>query len=199
MNIALFGGAFNPIHKAHILLAERAMEEFDIDRTILMPTYISPHKNTTARVSYNHRMAMCRLASKDDSRFIVSDLESHIEGKSYSYKTLSILKEQYNDDNLFMIIGADMYMSLLSWKNPQQIFDLASIITCPRDNDDYNSLLEYSKVLKKEGCSSYILKEPIMQLSSTYIRENVSLASKQDFIDKSVYEYIEKNKLYGVK
>lgn len=199
MNIALFGGAFNPIHKAHILLAQKAMDEFYIDKTILMPTFISPHKDTTSKVSYSHRMAMCSLASKSDQRFIVSDLESHIEGKSYSYKTLSILKEEYKEDNLFMIIGADMYMSLLSWKNPKEIFHLASIITCPRDNDDYNSLLEYSMVLQKEGCTSYILQEPIMQLSSTYIRENISQANKREFIDKSVYEYIEKNKLYGVK
>ena len=199
MNIALFGGAFNPIHKAHILLAQKAMEEFSIDKTILMPTFVSPHKDTTSGVSYVHRVAMCKLASKSDSRFIVSDLESHIEGKSYSYKTLSILREEYKNDNLFMIIGADMYMSLLRWKNPQEIFSLASIITCPRDNDNYNSLLKYSRVLKKEGCDSYILKEPIMQLSSTYIRENVSLANKQDYLDKSVYEYILKNKLYGVK
>ena len=199
MNIALFGGAFNPIHKAHILLAQKAMNEFDIDKTILMPTFISPHKDTTSTVSYYHRMSMCSLATRGDSRFVVSDLESHIEGKSYSYKTLSILKEQYKEDNLFMIIGADMYMSLLKWKNPQDIFSLTSIITCPRDNDDYNSLIEYSKVLKKEGCSSFILKEPIMQLSSTYIRENVALASIQDYLDKEVYEYIVKNKLYGVK
>lgn len=199
MNIALFGGAFNPIHKAHILLAERAMDEFCIDKTILMPTFISPHKDTTSGVSYIHRLAMCNLATKGDNRFIVSDLESHIKGKSYSYKTLSILKEEYKEDKLFMIIGADMYMSLLKWKNPKEIFSLASIITCPRDNDDYNSLSEYSKVLKKEGCSSFILKEPIMQLSSTYIRENVSLANKQDYLDKSVYEYIAKNGLYGVK
>jgi nicotinate-nucleotide adenylyltransferase len=199
MKIALFGGAFNPIHLAHIRLAEYAKAECSIDKVLFMPTYDSPHKSTTKAVPYKDRMEMCRLAVKDNDDFIVSDVESTIKGKSYSYVTLEKLKNIYPNDKLYLIIGADMYLSLLNWKNPERIFQLSDIITCPRDNGDYNSILEYSKHLKSFGCCSHILKEPIMDLSSTLIRNNLSKYYELGLVDKKVYDYAVKHNLYEVK
>ena len=196
MNIALFGGAFNPIHIAHTLLAKRAMNEFSVDKVIFMPTYISPHKNTTKSVSYQHRMNMVRLATEDEDNFLVSDYESKIEGNSYSYLTLKHLKKDYPHDKLFLIVGADMYISLLKWKNPQIIFELCDIITCPRDEENYNSLLEYSKILENHSCVSHIMKKPVMMLSSTIIRENPRLSYEKGFLDKKVFDYIIRHNLY---
>lgn len=196
MNIALFGGAFNPIHIAHTLLAKRAMNEFYIDKVIFMPTYISPHKNTTKSVSYQHRINMVHLATDDEENFIVSDYESKIEGNSYSYLTLEHLKKKYPNDKLFLIIGADMYVSLLQWKNPEIIFNLCDIITCPRDEENYNSLLEYSKILENNSCVSHIMKNPVMMLSSTLIRENPRLSYEKGFLNKKVFDYIIEHNLY---
>ncbi|MBQ9673787.1 MAG: nicotinate (nicotinamide) nucleotide adenylyltransferase [Ruminococcus sp.] len=198
MRTALFGGAFNPIHIAHTRLAENAMHEFAIDRVVFMPTYKSPHKDTTKSVSYTDRLNMCRLASEDNSGFVVSELESKIKGKSYSYITLGMLKDNYPKDELFLIVGADMYMSLLSWKNPEKIFSLSNIITCPRDEDDYSSLREYSAILEEYNCSSFIMKKPIMELSSTMVRDDFEGCYKRGLIDKKVYNYAVSHGLYGV-
>lgn len=197
MNIAVFGGAFNPIHTGHVMLAERVVQECKIDKVIFIPTYISPHKETTKSVSYIDRMNMCELATCDKSSFVVSDIESKIAGKSYSYITLQKLKETYSEDKLFLIVGADMYLSLMSWKKPETIFRLCDIITCPRDEGNYNSLLEYSYILKDKGCKTHILKEPIIKLSSTYIRENPVRAYDKGFINPKVFDYIKKHGLYN--
>lgn len=199
MKIALFGGAFNPIHVAHVKLAVRAMNTFSIDKVILMPTFDSPHKDTTKSVTFDDRINMCKLAVNNDDRFVVSDLEGQLGGKSYSYITLSKLKEMYPDDELFMIIGADMYLSLLQWKNPELIFSLASIITCPRDDGSYEELLKFSETLSTYGCKSYILKSPIMELSSTSIRNNFEDYHKRGLINERVYDYAVKHHLYEVK
>ena len=199
MNIALYGGAFNPIHTAHILLAKEVVNTFDIQKVLFMPTFQSPHKDTTKSVSYEDRMNMCSLAVGNDSSFEVSDLESKIVGKSYSYITLNRLKEIYPKDNLYMIIGADMYLTLLEWKNPLEIFRLANIITSPRDDGDYKTLLDYSKELSSYGCKTLMLTSPIMELSSTMIRENPKKAYESGYINKAVYDYIKEHNLYGVK
>lgn len=199
MNIALFGGAFNPIHKAHTTLAENVLSECDIDQVIFMPTFISPHKSMEFAVPFQHRVNMCKIATKDNDKFFVSTLEENFNGKSYTFQTLKELKKIYPNDNLFLVTGADMYLTFLQWKNPDEIFRLATLITCPRDDGDFKSLIEYSKVIEKHNGKSIILKEPIMDLSSTLVREDVKDAYMNNLIDQEVYEYIKDNNLYGVK
>ena len=199
MNIAIFGGAFNPIHKAHTTLAENVLKECNVEKVIFIPTFISPHKSMQYAVPFEHRVNMCKIATKDNDNFIVSTLEENFIGKSYTYRTLEELKKLYPNDNLFLVTGADMYLTFLQWKNPDEIFSLATLITCPRDDGDYNSLVEYSKVLEQHKGKSIILKEPIMELSSTMVRDDVNEAFKRDLIDKNVFEYIRNNQLYGVK
>lgn len=198
MNIALFGGAFNPIHKAHTTLAEKVLKECNIDRVIFMPTFISPHKSMEFAVPFQHRVNMCKIATKSNDKFFVSTLEENFNGKSYTFQTLRELKVLYPNDNLFLVTGADMYLTFLQWKNPDEIFKLATLITCPRDDDDFKSLIEYSKVIENHNGKSIILREPIMDLSSTLVREDVKEAYLKDLIDKEVYEYIKINNLYGV-
>ena len=92
-----------------------------------------------------------------------------------------------------------MYMTLLKWKNPIEIFKLANIITFPRNNEDYNDLKEYSITLKEYGADTVILNEPLIKLSSTDIRQNIN---NKDFIkehlNSDVYSYIVNNNLYGM-
>ncbi len=199
MKIAVFGGAFNPIHIAHINLVKEAVKNFHMDKVIFMPTFESPHKDTTKSVSFKDRLNMCRLATCNYDTFEVSDLESRIKGKSYSYITLGMLKEIYPDDTLYMIVGADMYLSIMRWKNPEEIFRLANIFTCPRDEGDYETLLKYSRTLSKYGCRTSMLTSPIMQLSSTMIRNNPERAFKKGWLNKNVYNYIKEHKLYEVE
>ena len=198
MKTGVFGGTFNPVHKGHIMLAEYCMESGGLDRIIMIPTAVPPHKISNNLASENDRLNMCKLACRGKENFFVSDIEIKRQGKSYTYETLTQLKEIYPDDHLYTIMGADMFLTLNRWKNPEIIFEKSSIITIPRDEENKHELENfYNKVLKAMGASSVILPNPVMSVSSTFIRENLDNFNLiSDMLDKGVYDYIIKNNLY---
>lgn len=198
MKTGVFGGTFNPVHKGHIMLAEYCMDSVGLDRIIMIPTAVPPHKISNNLASENDRLNMCKLACRGKENFFVSDIEIKRQGKSYTYETLTQLKEIYPDDHLYTIMGADMFLTLDRWKNPEIIFEKSSIITIPRDEENKLELENfYNKVLKAMGASSVILPNPVMSVSSTFIRENLDNFNLiSDMLDKGVYDYIIKNNLY---
>ena len=198
MKTGVFGGTFNPVHKGHIMLAEYCMDSVGLDRIIMIPTAVPPHKISNNLASENDRLNMCKLACRGKENFSVSDIEIKRQGKSYTYETLTQLKEIYPDDHLYTIMGADMFLTLNRWKNPEIIFEKSSIITIPRDEESKHELENfYNKVLKAMGASSVILPNPVMSVSSTFIRENLDNFNLiSDMLDKGVYDYIIKNNLY---
>lgn len=198
MKTGVFGGTFNPVHKGHIMLAEYCMDSVGLDRIIMIPTAVPPHKISNNLASENDRLNMCKLACRGKENFFVSDIEIKRQGKSYTYETLTQLKEIYPDDHLYTIMGADMFLTLDRWKNPKIIFEKSSIITIPRDEENKHELENfYNKVLKAMGASSVILPNPVMSVSSTFIRENLDNFNLiSDMLDKGVYDYIIKNNLY---
>lgn len=198
MKTGIFGGTFNPVHKGHIMLAEYCMENVGLDRIIMIPTAVPPHKISNDLASEDDRLNMCKLACRGKENFFVSDIEIKRQGKSYTYETLTQLKEIYPDDHLYTIMGADMFLTLNRWKNPEIIFEKSSIITIPRDEENKLELENfYNDVLKAMGASSIILPNPVMSVSSTFIRENLDNFNLiSDMLDKGVYDYIIKNNLY---
>lgn len=198
MKTGVFGGTFNPVHKGHIMLAEYCMDSVGLDRIIMIPTAVPPHKISNNLASENDRLNMCKLACRGKENFFVSDIEIKRQGKSYTYETLTQLKEIYPDDHLYTIMGADMFLTLDRWKNPEIIFEKSSIITIPRDEDNKLELENfYNKVLKAMGASSVILPNPVMSVSSTFIRDNLDNFNLiSNMLDKGVYDYIIKNNLY---
>lgn len=198
MKTGVFGGTFNPVHKGHIMLAEYCMDSVGLDRIIMIPTAVPPHKISKNLASENDRLNMCKLACRGKENFFVSDIEIKRQGKSYTYETLTQLKEIYPDDHLYTIMGADMFLTLDRWKNPEIIFEKSSIITIPRDEENKHELENfYNKVLKAMGASSVILPNPVMSVSSTFIRENLDNFNLiSNMLDKGVYDYIIKNNLY---
>ncbi|WP_415946518.1 nicotinate-nucleotide adenylyltransferase [Ruminococcus bromii] len=198
MKTGVFGGTFNPVHKGHIMLAEYCMDSVGLDRIIMIPTAVPPHKISNNLASENDRLNMCKLACRGKENFFVSDIEIKRQGKSYTYETLTQLKEIYPDDHLYTIMGADMFLTLDRWKNPEIIFEKSSIITIPRDEENKHELENfYNKVLKAMGASSVILPNPVMSVSSTFIRENLDNFNLiSNMLDKGVYDYIIKNNLY---
>ena len=198
MKTGVFGGTFNPVHKGHIMLAEYCKDSVGLDRIIMIPTAVPPHKISKNLASENDRLNMCKLACRGKENFFVSDIEIKRQGKSYTYETLTQLKEIYPDDHLYTIMGADMFLTLNRWKNPEIIFEKSSIITIPRDDENKLELENfYNKVLKAMGASSVILPNPVMSVSSTFIRENLDNFNLiSDMLDKGVYDYIIKNNLY---
>lgn len=196
--IGILGGTFNPIHKGHILLGEYCRKNLSLDKIMLIPTYTPPHKSSNQLAGETHRMDMCRIATENLSDFSVSDIEIQRKGKSYTYQTLTALKEIYPKDTLYLIMGADMFLSLDKWKNPEIIFEKAVIVAVPRNESDKNDLnVYYSSVIKNLGAKAIILDEPVMQVSSTYVRDNIdNYKLIESLVDRNVYNYIVKNNLY---
>lgn len=198
--IGILGGTFNPIHNGHIQMAKYSHDAAKLDKVILMPTFVPPHKESANLVSCEHRFNMCRLASAELPYAEVSDFEIKLEGKSYTYRTLELLKSQNKNGEFFFIVGADMFLSMQNWKNPEIIFELATVIAIPRDEDSVSQLSNhYENVLKKMGAKAIVLKDSVLTVSSTYIRDNIDNQSAlQSLIDSRVYNYIKENNLYRV-
>ena len=195
--IAMFGGSFNPPHIGHLELAQAFIDRLSLDKLLLIPVFSPPHKSGSEMATAQHRLNMCKLLEKYNNKIEVSDIEVIRGGSSYTVDTLKALKALYPDDELFLIIGADMYMSLQSWYQPEQICSLAKICTVSRNSDDTQELENHSRFLKRFGCESVILDERVKTVSSTQIRNYLKSGKSLDnLVVPEVYEYIRCNKLY---
>ena len=198
MKTAMFGGSFDPIHNGHVSLAKAFVETLGLERVLIIPTFYPPHKQKKTTVTSEQRLEMCRLAFEGEELFEVSDIEIRREGKSYTYMTLEELSELYPDDELYLITGADMFMTIDEWKNPEIIFSHAVICGVPRDDDDISDLREKAKKLSAMGARTEILDPGIMTVSSTEIRRRVSDGeSISGLVPPLVEDYIIENGLYA--
>lgn len=195
MRRAIFGGSFNPVHNDHIKLALRFVEEFSLDRVTLIPTNITPLKDNSAIADGADRLNMCLLATRDYSVLEVSDIELRRQGLSYTSDTIAQLR--CDDDELFLIVGADMYVTLDKWHDFRYIFENATILVAPRNDLDYSSLEEKYKEFKPYGCRTLISRHPVGGLSSTAVRAAVKAGeSLGGLVDPRVEEYIKNKELY---
>lgn len=198
MKTAIFGGSFNPIHNAHVKLASRFVDEALLDSVIFVPTFVTPLKDNSSVVSSEHRLKMCELALKQYDSFFVSDVEIKRGGLSYSSETIAYFKVLYPEDDLFFIMGADMFLTLEKWHEFQYIFDNVTILTAPRDDCDYDELVKKFEYYKnKYNAKVYITKEYIEDLSSTLIRDIITnRADASAYLNKDVISYINVHGLY---
>lgn len=196
MRRAIYGGSFNPIHNDHVKLALRFAEQFELDKVTLIPTNITPLKDNSHIVSGLHRYQMCLLATEDYPQLEVSDIELRREGESYTSDTIAALKNENN--SLFLIVGADMYMTLDRWHEFRYIFENATILVAPRDELGYDSLKEkYEEYRANYGCRTLISHQPIGELSSTAVREGIaSGADVSCMVDSRALKYIQEHDLY---
>lgn len=201
MRIGIFGGSFNPIHNGHIGLICGIISELTLDKLIVMPSFLPPHKTVDAPVSPTDRLEMCRTAVSEISAAEVSDLEICRKGKSYTYETLDQLHAIYPDDELFLIMGADMFLSIETWKNPDIIFRLAVICGVPRKGiGGRQELLDREPFLQSLGAKTKVLNLSLPEVSSTEIREAVKNGNSIDkFVPNRVEEYILEKGLYSQK
>lgn len=171
--IAMYGGSFNPIHDGHTAVAAAFVKKLKLDKLLLIPTAESPHKSLDEMVSPQHRFEMCRLAAKNIKKAEACDIELHRSGKSYTVDTLRELAELYPDSEFFLIMGADMFITLPEWKQPEEIFKLATLCTVPRSEEDFITLSEYGEKYKSMGAQVCILDMKKIDLSSTEVRRSV--------------------------
>jgi nicotinate-nucleotide adenylyltransferase len=196
--IGIMGGTFNPIHMAHLILAEGAYEQLQLDEVIFMPSKTPPHKLGEVIAENSHRVHMIKLAIQDNPHFRLSTMELEREGITYTVDTLRELKNMYPDDLFFFILGGDSLLSFEKWREPREILGLAHVVATGRDNLAKQVILDKINYLQvtMNGCIHY-LQVPNMDLSSSYIRKLRNLnKSITYYVPKEVESYIVDEKLY---
>ena len=197
----IFGGAFNPIHNGHLNLAKKYLEVLNLDRIIFIPTALPPHKTDRFLVSKEDRFNMLELAISDCEEFEISDIEFQRQGKSYTYDTLCLLREKYPNDDFYLIIGADQFLTFNLWYRYRDILDIASICTAARENGNQREkIIDFSN--KLDGLDKnrfHLLNSDAVEVSSSQVREKIKKGEDvSSLIPEKVYNYIVEKGLYSV-
>lgn len=198
MKIGVFGGAFDPIHNGHLHLAREFAARLSLDKILLIPTFIPPHKVRSYMAPAQLRLQMCRLAVEGDSLFEVSDIEIRRGGASFTADTLKEISLQYPGAQLFLITGADMFLTLGTWNRFEEIAKLAVLCAAPRDEYNSEKLLDYAKTLEQRGARCIIQDIPLLKISSTILRNKISDGEiLEGYVPEAVEDYIRKYGLYN--
>ncbi|WP_090172246.1 nicotinate-nucleotide adenylyltransferase [Eubacterium oxidoreducens] len=196
--IGILGGTFDPVHNGHLLIADNAMDEFQLDEVWFIPNGNSPHKNNIEITDQVHRYQMLQLATCNHNDFYVNDYELHQNEICYTYKTLEYLVKEYPDDKFYFLMGADSLDYFMEWKKPERICELSHILVTVRDDLDDREVLEKIKQLKTiYQANADLIKMTAFSVSSSDIRRRVkNKRSIRYLVPESVRNYIEKEKLY---
>lgn len=197
--IGIMGGTFDPIHFGHLITAEEARINFNLDRVIFVPTGNPPHKKDYEVTDPEHRYIMTALATNSNPFFQVSRIEIERRGYSYTVDTLNQFLEIYGKDvSLFFISGADAVLDILTWKNVKGVLDVCTFIAATRPGYPVKKLEDKLKELKDlYGKDVQLLEVTAVAISSTEIRKRVKEGrSIKYLVPESVEEYILKNGLY---
>ena len=193
--IGIMGGTFNPIHNAHIEIAKSACEQFNLDKVLFITSGNPPHKKNRTKTSPYLRHKMVTEAIKNYEKFEACDYEVKKETYSYTLETLKYIKKEYNNPEIFFIIGADSLHDLPKWYKPRTILELCTLLVYKRIGYDMEKDL---KEIKKEYyCIADFIDAENVDISSTDIREKIKNGEEIDqFVPKSVNEFIKRNNLY---
>ena len=197
MRIGVYGGSFNPPHNGHLMLAKELTPKLCLDKLIIIPSNISPQKSDNGNIEPEHRIKMCQILF-DEPSFVVSDCEIKRGGKSYTFDTLTDLKKKYAEDELYLFMGSDMFLSFDTWYRYEDILSLCTVCAISReDKQCTEQMCKYAnEVLKNRNVIIFDV-EP-MTVSSSQIRDNIKNGiSCKKLLDDRVIEYIRKNELYG--
>lgn len=199
--IGIIGGTFDPIHIAHLILAESARENLGLDKVYFVPAYISPFKqNNKPTFSPTQRLEMVKLAIEDNPYFSLLDIEITKQKVSYTYETIEYIKyELHPNDSLFFIIGMDNLKDFHKWKNPQRILELSMLAVGRRPVEiNIQKVLENLQKHNINISRIVFFESPNIEISSEKIRQ--LLASKRSIrylVPEKVYKYIVENmKIY---
>lgn len=196
MNLTVFLGTFNPIHIAHLIIAETVRDELGLEKILFIPAYCPPHRSTFLS-NPEHRLNMVKLAIEDNPNFDVSDIEHRIKGKSYSYSTITKLYELNPGltEKINFIIGTDAFKFIDSWYEPEKLAEIVNFIIVKRINSlDIDELFNS---IKLKNYNYKIVKVPLLEISATYIRSNLNKnKSIKYLVPDCIEKYILENNLY---
>lgn len=193
--IGLYGGTFDPPHKAHLLLARAFLKRFESSRLIVMPCLVPPHKERLGGANGKQRLEMARLCFGGTERVSVSDYELNNPRTSYTYLTVKHLMEENPGCRICLIMGQDNLMIMEKWKEYRFLLDNCTLAVAVRGGEPINDAVESLK--EKYGAEIHLLEMERSPLSSTEIRRLI--ARDEDVskhITKDVYKYIKREGLY---
>lgn len=197
--IGIMGGTFDPIHYGHLVTAEAARENYNLERVVFVPSGHPPHKDTRSVSDFWHRYLMVMLAITSNPFFEVSRLEHDRGGYTYTVDTIREFRRISGENTeLFFITGADAILEILTWKDPEEMFRMCRFIAATRPGYDLQQLNNVLDVLGDfyRGAVS-VLEIPMLSISSSDIRMRVKKgASIKYLVPDMVYYYIAQNGLY---
>lgn len=199
MQLGLFGGSFNPIHNGHLHLAAAVKNALSLDGVVLMPTGEAPHKSSAEYAPAADRLELCRLAAEKFSWMRVSDYEIRRNGKSYTVETLRALTQMHPDIRWTLMIGSDMLLTFMQWKQWQEILQTARLCAVSRERGDLPALYDAAEQLRR-ACPQaeiIVLSAEAYPAASTEIRQNLqNNADCSCLLPENVVQYIREHELY---
>lgn len=196
--LGIMGGTFNPIHYGHLVAAEQARAKFNLDEVVFVPSGTPPHKEGRDIIDAEHRYIITALATATNPFFSVSRAEIDRSGPSYAVDTIKFFQNQYTDRNpkLFFITGMDAVMEILSWRKPDTIMEMCTIIAATRPGYDNEKL---SRAIGKNNMEAIkLLEASALAISSTDIRNRIAAGLPVRYLlPETVEQYIKKHGLYS--
>lgn len=197
MKIGILGGTFYPIHNGHMMLADYAYKQYQLDKIWFMPNHMPPHKeNRQIADMTKHRVEMVRRAISPYPQYELQLYEVEKKDVSYSYKTLEFFKETYPEDTFYFIVGADSLFAFDTWVKPERITKTCIILAAYRDGkvtEEMQARMEDLNVRYKGDFR--LLKTPNVDISSTRIREGDGQI--RSYVPPEVWDYMKEQHLFG--
>ncbi len=193
MKIGIFGGSFNPPHKGHLYIAEKCASLLGLDKTLIIPSNIAPHKSSAEYAGAEDRFNMCSLAFRSPS-FEISKIEIERGSTSYSVDTLRELKKIYPDDEMYFIVGSDMLASFTKWYMWEKILEMCTLCACSRKKGFTPDLSVFTPEQREKII--FLDFEPL-EISSTQLRMRLKgNCDCKEYMDEKVTQYIRDHNLY---
>ena len=198
--LGIMGGTFDPIHNGHLVAAEQAFDDLNLDVVVFMPAGIPAFKQGKHVSSPEDRYAMTLLATSDNPHFLASRFEIDRPGITYTVETLSLLREMYSPNvELYFITGADAIQEIVTWKDADKLGGLAHLVGATRPGYDLDKAMEN---IESSPCDFDVIyiEVPALAISSSYLRKRVADKQSLRYLTPDpVTGYIHKHKLYGAR
>ncbi len=214
--IAFYGGSFDPLHNGHLTIARTLTEQFNLDEFVFVPAFHAPHKKEKRPTSAFHRFAMIALATNDTPKIEVSKMELELPERPYTVETLTRLKNELVDTQIFFVMGADSWREITTWREWEKVLTLVDIIVVTRPDyeigfthvtDEIRArIVDLRKSREKKNKSQvpnhksqiFITDSVQIDISATEIRQKIKENADdwQKEVPNEVAKYIEKYELY---
>ncbi len=197
--IGIYGGTFNPPHVGHLRAAQYAISALKLEKLLLIPSCIAPHKKLPLDTpTPQQRAQMVKIAAGE--KMEVSTVELDRGGTSFTYETVETLRGQYPNDELVLFMGTDMFLSFSTWREPARILQNASLGVFYRGDKNELELIAAQKAqMEQDGARIYLVENPVTAISSTQLRRMLVFRCADPFLPAGVADFIRENGLYGTK